>query len=216
MSTKKNKTPTQQYSLRESKLPTTGQSVDSILNEYISWHLGIIDFEGPWGFANTFYHNECEVLEDKLTDAIDEDIPEDEFNMILNIVGQKFKTIDDLIASLHDNLPVKHVKKVLSNIAKENFFLEIHPRLKEFEQKTWGTILKKEGKRNHEIEISKVCRQAQNRLSTLKHTDIEKLVSLRITKKQRLWGIRNGRIFQVLWWDPEHTVYPVDRTNNKN
>ena len=26
--------------------------------------------------------------------------------------------------------------------------------------------------------------------------------------KQRLWGFLRAGVFHVLWWDPEHQIYP--------
>jgi len=37
---------------------------------------------------------------------------------------------------------------------------------------------------------------------------IETLVSLRIMGAVRIWGIRVHNCFKVLWWDPEHKIFP--------
>jgi len=34
------------------------------------------------------------------------------------------------------------------------------------------------------------------------------LTSLRMGGKQRLWGFLRAGVFHVLWWDPEHQIYP--------
>lgn len=81
----------------------------------------------------------------------------------------------------------------------------IMPKLKNFETMNWGAIL---GSRNHEVAVSGMSRAAQKELQKIKLNDIEKLVSLRLTGKQRVWGIKIGRVLKILWWDPEHKVYP--------
>jgi hypothetical protein len=43
--------------------------------------------------------------------------------------------------------------------------------------------------------------------------DVEAVLSLRISARERVWGILDGPALQVLWWDPEHQVYPVERRN---
>jgi hypothetical protein len=90
-------------------------------------------------------------------------------------------------------------------IDKDLFFKEIVPKLQNFESMTWGEILNRQ---NHEIDISEICPEARKRLSALNLDDYDKLISLRLTGPQRVWGIRNKDILKLLWWDPEHKVYP--------
>ena len=46
------------------------------------------------------------------------------------------------------------------------------------------------------------------RLVEIKQDDLSQLFSLRISAKCRVWGILDGRVFKVLWYDPKHEVYP--------
>ncbi|MFO7748514.1 MAG: hypothetical protein R6V54_00325 [Desulfobacteraceae bacterium] len=85
------------------------------------------------------------------------------------------------------------------------FFDRLLPKIQHFEKMTWSEIL---GRTNHEVYINQIGKKAQNRLAKLKLDDNEKLVSLRLTGPQRLWGIRFENIFRILWWDPKHEVYP--------
>lgn len=101
-----------------------------------------------------------------------------------------------------------------NNIDKSIILKMLHEKLKNFEGMTWGEIERKKGrsgnKINHEITIDKVCKEAQNRLKKLKLIDeYDTLYSLHINGKERLWGIRDFEAFDILWWDPDHTVYPV-------
>ncbi len=82
---------------------------------------------------------------------------------------------------------------------------EILPKIQGFETMRWQEIL---GRNNHEIRISDISRTAKRRLSDIKLDDIDQLVSLRLSGRERIWGIRNQRTLRVLWWDPEHQVCP--------
>lgn len=93
-------------------------------------------------------------------------------------------------------------------IDEKTIWEDIHSKLSEFERKTWNEILIKERYRNHLIVISKICPRAQKRLRKIKQDDIDELVSLRLTGQKRVWGIKEGNILKVLWWDPDHTVCP--------
>lgn len=85
------------------------------------------------------------------------------------------------------------------------FFDELLPKIQNFEKMTWAEIL---GRNNHEVNVWQIGKNAQKRLRELKLDDVERLVSLRLTGPQRVWGIKFKNIFKILWWDPKHKVYP--------
>jgi hypothetical protein len=96
------------------------------------------------------------------------------------------------------------------NIEDREKFIKIIERLKSFESMTWAEII---GKENHLIPIYKLDKHAQKRLSEIKLDDIVELVSLRLSAVERIWGIKEKEKFKILWWDPEHKVYPVEKKN---
>lgn len=142
---KKRKKPIHKKSPKTNKVPRGIEKAQLIEDEYISWHLRILDKNGDWSWK-----------------GIDE------------------KTI----------------------------WKDIHSKLSEFERKTWNEILVKEKHKNHSIPISEICLEAQKRLRKIKQDDIDDLISLRLSGKKRVWGIRAEKILKVLWWDPSHTVCP--------
>ena len=84
----------------------------------------------------------------------------------------------------------------------------ILPKLIEFEKKKWKEIIR-EGRRqgSHFMTVSKLSPEAIKRLKELKLDD-DRLFSFRFMKRPRMWGIVDQGIYNVLWWDPEHTVFP--------
>jgi len=91
-------------------------------------------------------------------------------------------------------------------IRKVSLLEAIHEKLKNFETMTWGSIY---GPQNHFISRSSLCKEAQKRLAEKKLDDYDKFFTLRLTGKQRVWGIREKEIFKILWWDPKHEVCPA-------
>lgn len=81
----------------------------------------------------------------------------------------------------------------------------IRDRLKSFESMTWHQIF---GNENHFIPVADICKDAQKRLAHLKQDDIDQVVSLRITGKQRVYGIWEAGVLRLLWWDPDHKICP--------
>lgn len=85
-------------------------------------------------------------------------------------------------------------------------------QLQEFLQKifdsqklTWQA-LRENG--SHFVEVGTLCPAAQKRLTELQKDEYAELFSLRLTGKNRVWGIKDGNILWLLWWDPEHQVCP--------
>ena len=69
----------------------------------------------------------------------------------------------------------------------------------------WKEIL---GRDSHEVSVEAISKAAQKRLSEIKLDDFERLVSLRFMGSERLWGIKINNILKIIWWDPNHEVYP--------
>ena len=87
-------------------------------------------------------------------------------------------------------------------------FLDVCSHLKTYSQRAWNEVCASR-KRDHTVAIASLTPAARQRLITLEMDDLDELVSFRFTGRQRLWGIRDGEFFRVLWWDPCHVVCPA-------
>lgn len=96
-------------------------------------------------------------------------------------------------------------------IEKRDQLLEIVEKLKNFETMTWGEI--DSSNKNHLIPCDKITREARDRLAQLKLDDMEDIYSIRLKSRERIWGKREIEAFYIIWWDPDHTVYPVSPKN---
>lgn len=41
------------------------------------------------------------------------------------------------------------------------------------------------------------------------HEDTEEVYRFRLGNKKRLFALRQGSVFALLWWDPKHEIYPI-------
>ncbi len=85
--------------------------------------------------------------------------------------------------------------------------------IRDVERQTASELFDKAGYRQtvgatKSIPIESICPDAQQRLATLGFDDHNHLVSLRITRRARLWMLRFNAIACLLWWDPDHQVCP--------
>ena len=104
------------------------------------------------------------------------------------------------VAEIDDNSPWGW-----NQITCPDFLRNIWDKLRNFETMTWGEIL---GRHHHAIAVNDIIEPAQNRLVQLGHDDQEELVSFRLSNTERIWAIRSGEAAFLLWWDPEHEIYP--------
>lgn len=79
-----------------------------------------------------------------------------------------------------------------------------------FETQKWGDLLgaaggRCQGNNHHPINAADLSKSAQGLLQELHKDDlVESIFSFRISGTTRLYGIRDGRIFNALWYDPWH------------
>ena len=107
----------------------------------------------------------------------------------------------------HESWGISHNTAYLANMLA---------RFKEWERVTWGDVLmptagRKSNTQSHPIPVGKLDKRAAKRLTELNLDSHDILYSLAITGKQRVWGImiEETGIFQLLWYDAHHEIYPV-------
>ena len=79
---------------------------------------------------------------------------------------------------------------------------------------SWSEVARQRdnrGQKHHYQRVDSIDADAQKRLTALRLVDeTEWLYRFRLSNRVRLWGFRKQGVFQALWWDPEHTVYPTE------
>lgn len=83
----------------------------------------------------------------------------------------------------------------------------IHTKLCDFETMRMGELFGAQ-RQNKSIPTENLPDAAKSRLSEIGRDDETGLVELRLGGAQRLWGFRRGSVIYLLWWDPDHTVFP--------
>ncbi len=94
--------------------------------------------------------------------------------------------------------------------------VSIRERLGHFERMTWQEILfaqlgGNKHQPNHTMLVGDIkCPKAVARLQEIA-PDVDTVMTLRVAALQRVWGIMSGPVCQLVFWDPEHLVYPVKK-----
>lgn len=88
-------------------------------------------------------------------------------------------------------------------------FWDVAEKLKSFEQKEWKHLAGYT-KRDHPIEFHKLVKDAQDLVSKMGiFDDHDEMWSLHLDGTKRLWGLKYGRYFMAVWWDPDHNICPT-------
>ena len=96
---------------------------------------------------------------------------------------------------------------------------EIVQFLGNMERSTWNEVRgqlasskRASHRKHHSIPVERLCSEAQRRLQDLK-LDPDELFGFRLSGSRRLWGAVDDKdgAFYVVWWDPDHQVYPLGR-----
>ena len=91
----------------------------------------------------------------------------------------------------------------------------ILPKLQSYETQTWQEIMsapkgRGDGSKNHNIGVQKLCPDAKKLLED-NHYYIDEIFSLRLTGEERIFGILNNGVLDIVWYDNEHQICPVTR-----
>ncbi len=68
---------------------------------------------------------------------------------------------------------------------------------------------KERHKKHHSQSWDTICEEAQNRWIEIDRGEDE-LFRFRTGARSRIWGYREGHVFYVVWWDPDHQIYPTE------
>lgn len=84
-------------------------------------------------------------------------------------------------------------------------------KLHEYESKNYDEITRAG---SHPIEVYRLSDAAKARLKEIQMDDIESLMSFRCEGDDRVWCIPQNGVMRILWYDPDHMVYPVAKDKN--
>lgn len=88
------------------------------------------------------------------------------------------------------------------------FFNLLEKHLHRYEGTEWGELQKQ--KSCHPLPVEKIVDKAQRRLCEKCPPGIGSLFQIKVGGKRRAWGERKEDILYLIWYDPDHTIYPVD------
>lgn len=90
---------------------------------------------------------------------------------------------------------------------------ELLYHIMQYSDRTWAEIKQDTHDRNnkskhHTLSYDSLSRCAQQRMLAMNIED--DVFSLALTNRLRIIGIRDGRIFRAIWYDPNHEFCPVE------
>ena len=89
--------------------------------------------------------------------------------------------------------------------------IDVLKKLGDFESMTVRELFHRGEEPGKHYKVSGLPAAARVRLTELERDDETEISRLRLTGTQRLYGFLREHVFHVLWWDPDHTVYPSNK-----
>ncbi len=97
----------------------------------------------------------------------------------------------------------------------KSFFKIIKPKLDNFSTMTWADLQSR--KSCHPMDVERIAPNSLRRLKEIFSNDVpETLYQIDVPGqfgKHRIWGKKEGRVFYLIWNDPNHRVYPTYKRN---
>lgn len=99
--------------------------------------------------------------------------------------------------------------------ACDNLYDKVILKLKNYEGMPWRQIIAASGGRssgtnNHYEDVADLTKEARDRMTEI-HIEEDRIFSLRLTSMERLYGILDGNVFFVIWYDAKHEIYPTSK-----
>jgi hypothetical protein len=89
--------------------------------------------------------------------------------------------------------------------------VDLMAKLGHFESMTVRELFYKGEEPGKQYDVEGLPAPTLARLVELRRDDETKLARLRLTGPCRLYGFMREHVFHVLWWDPQHQVYPSQK-----
>ena len=105
-------------------------------------------------------------------------------------------------------------RKFAFDITRKDFeHYEFLDKMLAYATMTWAQLRRQthdDGKsKHHYLDPDKLSKEAQDRLSAMHlEESSDQVYSIALSNKLRIVGLRDKDKFHVLWYDPEHDVYP--------
>jgi hypothetical protein len=86
---------------------------------------------------------------------------------------------------------------------------DLKSKLATFERNTWKELFVRDAKWNHRIDSNQVKCPIARQWMQKNMPDEPYLWTLRLSNKERIWGILSEGAYQIVFWDPNHLIWEV-------
>lgn len=91
--------------------------------------------------------------------------------------------------------------------------VKIKSKLADLERCTWKEIFVRDARNNHKVICHELkCPHARKWMEN-NMPDQPYLWTIRVTAKERIWGIFSEGAYHIIFWDPDHLIWEVQKKN---
>ena len=110
---------------------------------------------------------------------------------------------------VNDNyVDMEHEDWGWGDVPINEFFEILKKALQKYEDMSWEDVLRRRS--CHPLPVHEATRTARERFRAI-CPDVDTLHQVDFSELGRVWGVKKGQYFQLVWYDPYHTVCPTRR-----
>lgn len=88
---------------------------------------------------------------------------------------------------------------------------KVKARLADLERCTWKDIFVRRANDNHHFDVATLkCANARSWMQN-NLPDQHSIWTIKVASRERIWGILSEGAYQIIFWDPQHLIWPVPK-----
>jgi hypothetical protein len=88
---------------------------------------------------------------------------------------------------------------------------QMKQKLGYLERSTWKDVFVRDARNNHSIRSDQLKCSIARKWMAENMPDQPLLWTIRISARERIWGIISEAAYQIIFWDPDHLIWPVPK-----
>lgn len=97
------------------------------------------------------------------------------------------------------------------HVLDANDVARMRAKLGSLERSTWKDVFVHDARNNHSIRSDQLKCPVARKWMADHMADQPLLWTIRVSAKERIWGIVSEGAYQIVFWDPDHLIWPVPK-----
>jgi hypothetical protein len=134
------------------------------------------------------------------------------------VSGQKTPVIAESVTVYEDRKLAWRISKIQLiepygwHVLDATSVAEMKQKLGSLERNTWRDVFVRDARNNHSIRTDQLKCPIARKWMAEYMPDQPLLWTIRVSGKERIWGIISEGAYQIVFWDPDHLIWPIPKS----